>query len=84
MGVDNYPEFHFTDGTKLLSSKTLKHYELSLTPFGFIRPHKSYLVNSILVDKLVTRDGGYLLMRTAELIPISRDKKQDVLEWFKI
>lgn len=84
MGVDNYSEFHFTDGAKLLSSKTLKHYELSLTPFGFIRPHKSYLVNSILVDKLVTRDGGYLLMRTAELIPISRDKKQDVLEWFKV
>ncbi len=84
MGVDNYSMFHFIDSTKLLSSKTLKHYEHSLAAFGFIRPHKSYLINSVLVDKVVTRDGGYLVMRTGELVPISRDKKQDVLEWFRI
>lgn len=84
MGVDNYSMFHFVDGKKLLSSKTLKHYEQALTPFGFIRPHKSYLINTIFVDKVLTRDGGYLSMRTSELIPISRDKKQDVLDWFRI
>ncbi len=84
MGVDNYSMFHFVDGTKLLSSKTLKHYEHQLIPFGFIRPHKSYLINAVYVDKVLVRDGGYLLMRTSELVPISRDKKPDILEWFRI
>lgn len=84
MGVDNYSMFHFIDGTKLLSSKTLKYYEHQLIPFGFIRPHRSHLVNSVYVDKVLMRDGGYLLMRTSELIPISRDKRPDILDWFRI
>ncbi|GGN07275.1 DNA-binding response regulator [Dyadobacter beijingensis] len=84
MGVDNYSMFHFTDGSRLLSSKTLKHYEHQLIPFGFIRPHRSYLINTVYVDKVLVRDGGYLLMRTSELIPISRDKKPDIFDWFRI
>lgn len=84
LGVDNYSRFHFMDGSNLLSSRTLKFYEQLLAPFGFIRAHKSHLVNMIFVDKLITRDGGYVQLRSSELLPVSREKKQEILDWFKI
>ncbi|MCE7040434.1 LytTR family DNA-binding domain-containing protein [Dyadobacter sp. CY312] len=83
-GEENYSNFMFQDGKKLLSSRTLKYFEQQLVPFGFIRVHKSHLVNMVFVDKLITRDSGYLQLRSTELIPFSRDKKSEILEWFKL
>ncbi|MCE7042898.1 LytTR family DNA-binding domain-containing protein [Dyadobacter sp. CY312] len=83
-GEDNYSRFIFQDGSSLLSSRTLKYFERQLEPFGFIRVHKSHLVNIIFVEKLITRDGGYLYLRSANVIPFARDKKAEILEWFKI
>ncbi|WP_149242891.1 LytR/AlgR family response regulator transcription factor [Dyadobacter sp. 32] len=82
VGEENYSRFVFQDGKSLLSSKTLKNYESQLTPFGFIRVHKSHLVNMVFVDKVITRDGGYLLLRSLDLIPFARDRKTEILEWF--
>jgi len=40
---DNYyTVFYFTDGTKLMISKTLKENEELLSEYNFIRPHKSH------------------------------------------
>ncbi|MBK7855502.1 MAG: LytTR family transcriptional regulator [Bacteroidetes bacterium] len=44
-GDRNYTNFYFTNNRKLLSSKTLKEYEEILSDKGFIRCHKSHLVN---------------------------------------
>nr|WP_295921701.1 LytTR family DNA-binding domain-containing protein [uncultured Dyadobacter sp.] len=82
-GHDNYSNFHLIDGLKILTSKTLKNYEQILSPFGFFRPHKSHLVNTTFIDKVVVRDGGMLLMRNGEFIPISKDKKKDIMDWYK-
>ena len=41
---DNYTEI-YTEQTKIVASKTLKHFEESLKGSGFVRLHKSYLVN---------------------------------------
>jgi two-component system LytT family response regulator len=84
LGEDNYSRIFFENGTNLLSSKTLKHFENQLEQNGFIRVHKSNLVNMVFVDKLVTRDGGYLLLRSGEQIAFVRDKKTDILNWFKM
>lgn len=82
VGEENYSRFVFQDGKSLLSSKTLKNFESQLTPFGFIRVHKSHLVNMVFVDKVITRDGGYLQLRSLDLIPFARDRKTEILEWF--
>lgn len=84
VGIDNYSKFRFAAGGDLLSSRTLKFYEHILVPFGFVRAHKSHLVNLIFVDKVVTRDGGYLVLRSSEVIPISREKKQEILAYFRL
>lgn len=84
IGDSNYSKYMFENGDSLLVSKTLKHVEQQLDQLGFIRVHKSHLVNMVFVEKLITRDGGYLKLKSSELIPISRDKKNQILEWFKI
>ena len=83
-GADNYSKFFFQDRSSVLSSKTLKYFEVQLDEYGFIRVHKSHLVNMVFVDKVITRDGGYLKLRSGEHIPFAHDKKSQILEWFKM
>ncbi len=84
IGEENYSRFIFHDQGSLLSSRTLKYFENQLKAFGFLRVHKSHLVNMVFVDKLITRDSGYLQLRSSELVPFARDKKAEILEWFKL
>jgi two-component system LytT family response regulator len=84
LGEDNYSIFHLQNQTKgLISSRTLKYFEQQLEAFGFIRIHKSHLVNMVFVDKVITRDGGHVHLTTNELLTFSREKKSDILDWFK-
>lgn len=78
---DNYyTHFFFLDGRKLLISKTLKENEDLLSPYNFIRPHKSHLVNIKYIKSYVRQDGGYILMNDGTRIPVSRRKKDKMME----
>ena len=78
---DNYyTNFYFVDGRKLLISKTLKENEELLSPFDFIRPHKSHLVNIKYIKSFLRQEGGYILMHDGTLIPVSRRKKDKIME----
>lgn len=78
---DNYyTYFFFTDGRKLLVSKTLKENEELLAPYNFIRPHKSHLVNLKFIKSYIRQDGGYILMNDGTKIPVSRRKKDKMME----
>lgn len=41
----NYTIFHLKNGTKMVSSFTLKKYETDIQLNGFLRVHKSFLLN---------------------------------------
>ncbi|MFK8010733.1 MAG: LytR/AlgR family response regulator transcription factor, partial [Marinicellaceae bacterium] len=43
--ADNYATVYAVGNKKYVISKTLKHYEDLLTDYGFLRSHKSHLVN---------------------------------------
>lgn len=78
---DNYYTlFCFTNGTTLLVSKTLKENEELLKEYNFIRPHKSHLINVMYIKSFNKRDGGNILMTDGSLIPVSRRKKEKILE----
>ncbi len=78
---DNYyTNFLFTDGNKLLISKTLKENESLLKDHGFIRPHKSHLVNVKYIRGYMKHDGGYIVMSDESMIPVSRRKKESMME----
>jgi two-component system LytT family response regulator len=78
---DNYyTYFFFTDGRKLLVSKTLKENEELLSNHNFIRPHKSHLVNVKYIKSFIRQEGGYIIMTDGSRIPVSRRKKDKIME----
>ena len=76
----NYTEFHFSDGKKLLVTKTLKDFEDLLSEHGFFRVHQSHLVNTRCIKEFIKADGGSLLMSNGKTIPVSTRKRAQVLE----
>ena len=78
---DNYyTYFYFVDGRKLLVSKTLKENEELLSQHNFIRPHKSHLINIKYIKSYIRQEGGYILMTDGTRIPVSRRKKDKIME----
>jgi two-component system LytT family response regulator len=76
---DYYTRFFFTDRNKLLLSKTLKDVEEMLNGLGFIRTHKSHLINISFIKSYLKNDGGYIVLSNGDQIPVSRRKKEVIL-----
>lgn len=78
---DNYyTMFFFTDGRKLLVSKTLKENEELLSHHNFIRPHKSHLINVKYIKSFLRQEGGFIVMTDGSRIPVSRRKKEKIMD----
>jgi two-component system LytT family response regulator len=80
-GENNYTRFVFTKHKPMLVSKTLGEYEDLLEEHGFLRIHKSHLVNAKYVTK-VDRDG-LLLMSDGKQLAISKRRKEMVMNKLK-
>lgn len=80
--LNNYSCIYLKDKSALVASKTLKHFETQLTGFGFIRTHKSYLVNMVFIERLLSSEGGQLLLNTGESVDVTREKATEIKEWF--
>jgi len=76
----NYTEFYFSDGKKLLVTKTLKDFEDLLSDQGFYRVHQSHLVNTKYIKEFIKTDGGYLLMNDGSNVPVSSRKRPEVVK----
>lgn len=83
-GETAYSELHLANGTKMMASRNLKHFEdvLSNIPI-FFRCHKSYIVNTTAVLQYVKSDGGYLKLVDNLIASISPDKADDFLLMLK-
>jgi two-component system, LytTR family, response regulator len=76
----SYCKVFLEDGKEILVSKPLKFFDDKLkTNVNFIRPHKSFIVNMKFVDEYLKEEGGYIKMKNGLKIPISRQKKEDVI-----
>lgn len=76
----NYTQFFFSNGNKLLVTKTLKDFEDLLSEHQFIRVHQSHLVNVNYIKEFVKGDGGYLVMTDKTSVPVSTRKRNTVVE----
>ncbi len=76
----NYTEFYFSNGKKLLVTKTLKDFEDLLDEQGFYRVHQSHLVNTKYIKEFVKTDGGYLIMNDGSNVPVSTRKRPEVMK----
>ncbi len=74
----NYTRFFFTDKKPLIVAKTLGEYEELLAPHGFLRTHRTHLVNRHHVESFMP--DGFLLMKDNSKVEISRRRKEEVLD----
>lgn len=80
---NNYTYLYFSDGRKLVVSKTLKEVEELMPEPGFLRVHHSHIVNLQHVRKYIRGDGGYLVLIDDSHINVSRSRKEDLLNALK-
>ena len=80
-GEGNYTKFFFADKTTFLTSRTLREYEVILESHGFIRIHKSHLVNKAYVVNYTA--DGMLTMADGSKVEISRRRKDKVMMQLK-
>jgi two-component system LytT family response regulator len=79
--ADNvYTEFHLVNSKRIIVSKPLKDYESLISSANFIKPHRSYLINS---TKIVLIQGTSIIMNNNDAIPIARDKKREFHSYIK-
>ncbi len=76
----NYTEFFLKDGSSTVSSKIIKIYEGMLQGRGFIRIHNSYVVNLHYLLKIEKENGWICVMKDGKNLPISRRKKDSLLD----
>lgn len=76
----NNTKFYIRGGQMIFVTKTLKYFSDMLKPNGFLRVHQSHLVNISCISAFIKTDGGYLMLKNGENVPVSVRKKSEVIE----
>ena len=79
----NYTSIHLIGKRPFIASKTLKHFEEMLDGFGFIRTHKSHLVNPKHITRL-SHNNEFILLSDGSRVEVSRRKKEEVQQHLKV
>jgi len=75
----NYTTFFLANGKKIVVSKTLKEFDDLLQEHNFIRIFQSHLVNLTFVKKYIRGRGGFVEMEDGIQLPVSREKKAELI-----
>lgn len=76
----SYTLFFMDDGEQILVTRTLKEYDSILKDSGFLRVHQSHLINLQFVKEFIKTDGGYVVMKDKQEVPVSSRKRSLVLK----
>ena len=82
-GENNYSVLHYTNGEKLMVSKTLSVVEKMLSKHTFLRIHKSYLLNLQHIVRYVNSDGGHIEVVGGVQLSVSRTKRGAIKKLFQ-
>jgi len=72
--------FHLQDKRKIFVTKTLKYFADLLSSHDFVRVHQSHLVNLQCISAYTKTDGGYLMLKNGDNVPVSVRKKTEIME----
>ena len=78
----SYTLIHLNDGTKIVSSITLKNYADKLGTSRFIRVHPSYLISKSSLSCYLANQNKIVLHNSQE-IPVSNSKKEGLFMYLK-
>ncbi|WP_109098182.1 LytTR family DNA-binding domain-containing protein [Aquimarina sp. AU58] len=76
----SYTYVIMSSGKKHCISRNLKQFELQLPHNNFLRIHQSYVINLNAIKEYHRGDGGEVILHNGKNIPVSRSKKQNLLE----
>lgn len=79
---DNFTLFHLSDQRKILICRTLKFYENALAEVGFVRIHKSHLINIQHLKKYIKGKGGQAVMSDGSVVDVSPARKEELMKHF--
>ena len=80
---ENFTRFKLTDGRELMICRTLKFYQETLEPLGFLRIHKSYVINLNHLRKYHKGRGGDVVMIDQSELPVSPAQKEALLNFYR-
>jgi two-component system LytT family response regulator len=84
-GEGAYAEIFCQNNIKHLVSRNLKNFEDILCfDNRFIRVHKSYIVNMSFCNSFHKSDGGSLILKNGQNIPISTEKATSIIDYFSM
>jgi len=79
-GDDNYTSFFLNRHKKVVVSKTLKEYENLLGDLGFMRIHKSSIINLLHLKNINKENGMDVVMSDGRRLPVSRRRSNELLD----
>ncbi len=79
---DNYTIVHLEEGKKHMVSKTLKHFDELLTDCGFMRSHKSHLINLDHIVQYKKGKTGQVIMSDNSYALVSPSMKKELVQYF--
>ncbi len=77
----NYTYIYLTNHTKLFTAKVLKAFAAKLEPMGFIRTHRTHLVNQHYITHIC--NDGTIMMQDSSMAEVSRRKRVDLMRILK-
>lgn len=80
---DNCTFFYPVNRKRIFITKTMREYEKLFPGNQFFRVHQSHMINRKHVLKVTREDGWQVLMSDDSLVPISRRKNTEFLEWME-
>ena len=78
-GKRNYTRIIFREAPEKVVSRTLLEFEHLLAPLGFVRIHRSHLVNILNVVRYLKSEGGKVELKTGEVLKVSPKHKENLL-----
>ena len=81
-GSRNYTFLYMKTGKKLTATKTLMEFENLLAGHGFIRIHRSHLINLGHITKYTKGKNSEIELSDGIVIPIARERRPEFLKYF--
>ena len=77
---NKYTKIFIAGKKMILASRTLGEFEDLLQSSGFIRIHKSHLINTAHLKKYIRGEGGQVIMSDGSALDVARRKKDELLQ----
>ena len=75
----SYSHIYCAEHPTICSSRQIHEYESLLEDVGFVRVHKSYLVNLLHIKEYLRGEGGSVILSNGKELEVSRRRKESFL-----